>query len=216
MPRLLFAVVLVLSMVLCGSLACGLLFDTARPSVTTNDATGITTNVATLHADLTSLGTSSSVEVSFEWSTSSGSYANETTAEVRTSTGSFSFEITGLNPDTTYYFRAKAAGEGTNYGSEVEFTTSDAEKVTILSHEMTTEGTCILKVIGRAENISSERLNYAEVDVRFKDAQGAVLEIGIENTTNLNPGDVWDFEVVYPSNNISDVASYEISVGTIW
>ena len=216
MARLLFAVVLVSSMVWCGSFACRRVFDTERPSVATNDATGVTTSVATLHADLTSLGTASTVEVSFQWGTSSGSYANETTHMVRTSTGAFSFELTFLSPNTTYYFRARADGDGTGYGSQKEFTTSEAETLTILSHEMTTAGMYIMKVTGQAKNISSEKLNYAEVDVRFKDAQGAILQTGVENIADLNPGDVWDFEVIYPSANISRVASYEISVGTIW
>ena len=217
MARLLFAVVLVSSMVWCGSFACRrVMYDTERPSVATNDATGVTTSVATLNGNLTSLGTALTVEVSFQWGTSSGSYANETTHMVRTSTGAFSFELTFLSPNTTYYFRARADGDGTGYGSQKEFTTSEAEKLTILSHEMTTVGMYILKVTGQAKNSSSEKLNYAEVDVRFKDAQGAILQTGVENIADLNPGDVWDFEVIYPSANISKVASYEISVGTIW
>jgi hypothetical protein len=216
MARLLFAVVLVLSTVLCGSLACRPVFDTERPSVATNDAIDIATGVATLNGNLTSLGTASTVEVSFQWGTSSGSYANETTAQVKTSAEEFSFELTFLSPNTTYYFRVRAAGDGTVYGSQKEFTTSEAETLTILSHEMTTGAMYILKVTGQAKNISSGKLNYAEVDVRFKDAQGVILQTGVENIADLNPGDVWDFEVLYPSSNISKVASYEISVGTIW
>ena len=231
MARLLFAVVLVVSMVLCGSLACAQLFDDEMPSVTTNDATGVTTNGATLNGDLTSIGTSRSLRVSFWWGTSSVSlasenetqyqyetipYPNETTAEVRKSAGTFSFELTRLSPNTTYYFRA-IADRGTGCGSEKTFTTTSAAgELTILSHEMTSEGTYILKVTGQAKNTSSEKLNYAEVDVRFKDAQGAVLETFIDNIADLNPGDVWDFEVIYPSKNNSEVAGYEISVGPIW
>jgi hypothetical protein len=81
---------------------------------------------------------------------------------------------------------------------------------------MTTVGINVLKVTGQAMNISSEKLNYAEVHVRFKDAQGAILQTGVENVADLNPGDVWDFEVLYPSSNTSEVDSYEISVGQTW
>lgn len=216
MARLLFAVVFVFSTVLCGSLACRPVYDTERPSVETNDATDIATSVAALNGNLTSLGTASTVAVSFQWGTSSGSYTNETTAHVKKSAEEFSFELTFLSPNTTYYFRARAVGDGTVHGSQKQFTTSGAEKLTFLSDQMTTSGMYVLKVTGRAKNISSEKLNYAEVDVRFKDARGAILQTGVENTADLNPGDVWDFEVIYPAANISKVASYEISAGTIW
>jgi uncharacterized protein (TIGR02145 family) len=58
------------------------------------------------------------------WSTSS----NPTIADDHTTdgngTGSFSSEITGLDPETTYYLRAYATNsEGTSYGGEEEFTT---------------------------------------------------------------------------------------------
>lgn len=94
------------------------------PIVATNDATGIADNVATLNGDLTSLGTGSSVDVSFQWWTSSSSYLSETTAQALTRAGVFSFELTDLEPDTTYHFRAKAVGDGTSYGSAKTFKSS--------------------------------------------------------------------------------------------
>lgn len=98
-----------------------------EPSVETKDATDMIANGATLNGDLTGLGynkgRSVSVDVSFQWGTSSGSYTNETTVVARTTKGEFSIDITGLDQDTTYYFRAKAVGEGTRYGVEKSFTT---------------------------------------------------------------------------------------------
>ncbi len=97
--------------------------STVLPSVTTNSATNIVTTSATLNGNLTSLGTASSVSVSFQWGTSSGSYSNETTTQSKTATGVFSSAIGSLSPGTTYYFRAKAVGNGTGYGVEKSFTT---------------------------------------------------------------------------------------------
>ena len=98
---------------------------TAPPSATTNDATGVATTSATLSGDLTSLGTAGSVTVSFEWGTASGSYAHTTADQAMTSTGAFSADLSGLSPGTTYYFRAKALGDGDPvYGEEESFTTS--------------------------------------------------------------------------------------------
>jgi hypothetical protein len=93
-------------------------------TVTTNDATNITTTGARLNGDLTSLGTATSVSVSFQWGTSPGVYPNTTTPQVMNATGTFYFDLTGLTPGTTYYFRAQAVGDGTAYGSEKSFTTS--------------------------------------------------------------------------------------------
>ena len=77
-----------------------------------------------LNGNLTSLGTAGSVTVSFVWGTTlGGPYPNETTSENMTSTGTFYFDLPGLSPGTTYYYQAKAVGDGTSYGVEMSFTT---------------------------------------------------------------------------------------------
>jgi phosphodiesterase/alkaline phosphatase D-like protein len=97
---------------------------TTPPAVTTNDASSITTSSATLNGDLSSLGSASSVSVSFEWGTSPGVYGHETTAEARISTGAFQFSLGGLAGGATYFYRARAAGDGTSYGMERSLTTA--------------------------------------------------------------------------------------------
>ena len=99
---------------------------TTPPSATTSDATSIAATSATLNGDLTNLGTASGVNVSFQWGTSPGSYPGETTLQVRTTIGTFNFDIAGLSPGTTYYYRAKAVGHGTAYGAEKSLTTLTA------------------------------------------------------------------------------------------
>jgi len=101
----------------------------SAPSVTTSKARGVGTRQATLNGILTSLGTASSVAVSFGWDTKSHAedataYANWTPSEVKTGTGTFKVRVTGLTPGMTYYFRAKTEGDGTTYGSELSFTTN--------------------------------------------------------------------------------------------
>jgi hypothetical protein len=60
-------------------------------------------------------------------STSSGGtttdYGNPIEVGSKTSSGSFSAPLIGLTPNTTYHFRAKAVGDGTNYGVDMIFTT---------------------------------------------------------------------------------------------
>ena len=92
----------------------------------TNDATDITANAATLNGNLTTLGTASSVDVSFEWWSNSSSFFDETNKQAITVTGAFTFELTDLKPNTTYHFRAKAVGNGNSYGANKTFKTSSA------------------------------------------------------------------------------------------
>jgi len=93
------------------------------PTVQTNAATNITCTTATLNGNLTSRGTASSVQVSFEWGLTDA-YGNTTTPQTKNSTGTFSANISGLTPGQTYHFRAKAVGVGTGYGSDLSFTTT--------------------------------------------------------------------------------------------
>jgi RHS repeat-associated protein len=90
--------------------------------VTTNAASNIDTDSATLNGNLTALGSASSVAVSFEWGTTT-SYGNtiDGTPSSRSSTGTFTAGLTDLTSGT-YHYRAKAAGDGTDYGEDQEFT----------------------------------------------------------------------------------------------
>jgi len=92
------------------------------PLVVTGDATNITTNAARLNGNLSSLGTSPIATVSFQWGTDPGVYTGETAAHAMAATGSFSAGLSGLTPGGTYYFRAKAVGDGTGYGNRQIFT----------------------------------------------------------------------------------------------
>jgi len=97
------------------------------PSVSTSSATSITSTSAILNGNLTNLGSSGAgflVGVEFEWGTMSGNYPNDSSFLERSTTGTYSINVSNLAPNTTYYFRAKAYGDGIGYGSEFYFTTS--------------------------------------------------------------------------------------------
>jgi len=94
------------------------------PSVTTNNAIWITVRGATLNGRLDDLGNFSSMSVSFEWGTTSGSLDKETRPRPKRRTGAFNARLQRLSPNTTYYFKAKVEGGGTIvYGDELNFTT---------------------------------------------------------------------------------------------
>uniref|UniRef100_A0A6H1Z771 Fibronectin type-III domain-containing protein n=1 Tax=viral metagenome TaxID=1070528 RepID=A0A6H1Z771_9ZZZZ len=92
------------------------------PSLSTSAASSITTSSATLNGILNSLGTALSVSVFFELGTTEA-YGN-TIVVLISQTGAFNATLSGLNPATTYHFRAKAVGDGTGYGLDQSFTTA--------------------------------------------------------------------------------------------
>jgi phosphodiesterase/alkaline phosphatase D-like protein len=126
------------------------------PAVTTNSATGIAATSATLNGNLHFLGSSTTVDVSYEWGTTHrGPYPNSTTTQARTATGAFNANLSGLTSFTVYYYRAKADGGiySISHGEEMSFitpltppsvTTGDAASITsnsaILNGELTSLG----------------------------------------------------------------------------
>jgi hypothetical protein len=99
------------------------------PTVSTKAATGVSTDSATLNGNLDDLGNYSSGNVSFQYAThvyyinNGNTYDNETTTQTMDTIGPFSEILSSLTLGTVYHFRAKAIGDSTVYGSDMEFTT---------------------------------------------------------------------------------------------
>jgi hypothetical protein len=103
------------------------------PVVTTDKATSITADSAKLNGQLTDLGSAEKVYVSFEYGEVTSEVIGEefallcqfTTEPVEmTSTGAFSATVTGLTLGKTYWFQAKAMGDGDACGDKKTFTTA--------------------------------------------------------------------------------------------
>ncbi len=92
------------------------------PSGSTSPATGITVSSAIGNGNLTSLGSATSVNVSFQYGPTD-SYGSEAVPQQMTSPGPFTGSMTGLTQGTLYHFRAKMVGQGTTYGGDQQFTT---------------------------------------------------------------------------------------------
>ncbi len=92
-----------------------------RPDVVTFSGDPLLTS-AFLRGRLDDLGTASSVWVSFEVGLDT-SYGVETPATEMLTEGYFGTELLYLQRGTTYHFRAKAVGDGIDYGDDMSFTT---------------------------------------------------------------------------------------------
>ncbi len=96
------------------------------PTVTTGVASSLTTVSATAAGFISNTGCSSITGYGIEYSTTAG-FVNGTGTQVPSSnlsSGNFSSNLTGLAPNTPYYYKAYATNDGgTAYGNEETFTT---------------------------------------------------------------------------------------------
>ena len=92
------------------------------PVVTTQIATDIYYDSATLVGNLSALGDSPNTLVSFQYGEDS-SYGKTTPAVSQTAPGVFSAHITGLWGPNVYHYRAVAAGTAFVFGNDMMFVT---------------------------------------------------------------------------------------------
>ncbi len=98
----------------------------APPSVTTLDASDITSYSAKLNGELIDLGGDSSCKVWFEYGKTTA-YGYSTAKQTKYSPASISASISGLQPDTTYHFRIVAQNSRKiSYGNDLTFHTPPA------------------------------------------------------------------------------------------
>ena len=96
------------------------------PTLTTSSVTQITETTAVVGGNVTSDGGASVTERGVVYATTQNPTINNTKVTSGIGTGSFTCNLTGLQPNTTYYVRAYATNEvGTAYGEEMSFTTEE-------------------------------------------------------------------------------------------
>jgi uncharacterized protein (TIGR02145 family) len=105
---------------------------TDPPTVTTTTVTDITVTTATSGGNVTSDGGAEVTARGVCWGTSTGPTITGSKTSDSKGTGSFTSSLTGLTENTKYYVRAYATNsEGTAYGNEVNFTTSQVVAATV-------------------------------------------------------------------------------------
>ena len=102
------------------------------PSVTTTMVSEITQTTATFTGNVTDDGGAPVTARGVCWCTSPNPSTADNNTPVGSGTGSFTCDLTGLNAGTTYFICAYATNSvGTAYGSQIQFTTSDEESITV-------------------------------------------------------------------------------------
>jgi len=92
-----------------------------------------------------------------------------------------------------------------------------SEQLQILSHSMTTheftggmpESTAVIK--GRAKNVSDSRLDLASIAVNFYDKNGNLIGAASATKQNLDPGEIWDFNVKFAGPDAWKSVDYDIA-----
>ncbi|WIV68439.1 ice-binding family protein [Natrialbaceae archaeon AArc-T1-2] len=96
------------------------------PDVITSPATDVNESTATLNGELTDLGDFDDVDVFFEWREVGAEDWIATGSQTLEETGTFSAEIEGLEPGTSYEFRAVAVANDTRVeGAILSFTKAE-------------------------------------------------------------------------------------------
>ena len=118
------------------------------PVLSTSAVTDITADTAISGGDITSDGGATVTARGVCWSTGQTPTISDNKTTDGTGAGTFVSNISGLEPNTTYYVRAYATnGAGTGYGSAMSFTTLEAG-LPVLSTAEVTEITHTTAVVG--------------------------------------------------------------------
>ena len=114
----------------------------------TTAVTSVTSSTASSGGNITDNGGGSVTVRGVCWSTSPSPTTGDNKSTNGTGTGSFTSNMTGLNPETTYYVRAYATnGHGTAYGSVLSFTTNPILG-TGVTFSVSSDGSLLLHSVG--------------------------------------------------------------------
>ena len=100
-------------------------YNLAKPSVTTTPITVFTSTSASVGGNVTSDDGYTVTDRGVYWGESANPETTGTKLQIGSGTGSYTYNLSGLSPNKTYYIKAYAINsQGTSYGDEVSFKTS--------------------------------------------------------------------------------------------
>jgi hypothetical protein len=160
-----------------------------KPTVGTRSATSIAETAATLNGEVTDDGGASIDERRFDWGTTSSCSDGWVTDNPSSghygsfdiSGNSFSYRLTGLQPNTKYYFRAWAKNSaGWGWGTALSFTTSQNQAPTLSSGYVTPSS-------GDTSTTFDYYVTYADADGDAPTTKYVYID-GTEHTMTLTSG----------------------------
>jgi uncharacterized protein (TIGR02145 family) len=186
-----------------------------NPTVATLTLSSVASTTATSGGNITDDGGSAVTGRGVCWSTTSPPTTGDNTTTDGTGTGSFTSNMTGLDPETTYYVRAYASNShGTAYGVVLSFTT-DPILGTGVTFSVSSDGSVLLHSIGNKriifKTIGSD--NYIKYSADNGNSYNAGVKItGIFTSDNkariLGNGNIVLFcggNIYYSNNNLATI-----------
>ncbi|QSZ68199.1 hypothetical protein RJ40_12185 [Methanofollis aquaemaris] len=106
-------------------------------------------------------------------------------------------------PADTAYDSQSAPANSSSHGGELE--------IAYTKYDWSQEG--YLHVSGTAKNVGDETLSSAQIDAKCYDKDGVLLQTKSDLVRDLEPGELWEFEVMYQISDIQDYYNFETIVG---
>jgi len=177
----------------------------STPTVTTTSISNITENSAQSGGNVTDDGGSTVTAKGICWSTSPNPTTGNNTTNNGSGMGSFISQLSGLEPNTTYYVKAYATNSvGTAYGNQLTFTTLGSGNVSPAFNPIPIDGATNLPLNG---TLSFTPGNNTPANATFK------LYFG----TNQNPNTSFNLgtSTSFNYNNLQENTNYYWKVETI-
>jgi len=147
------------------------------PSLSTTSATSVTSTTATTGGNVTSDGGATVTARGVCYATTQTPTLSNSFTSNGTGVGSFTSSLTGLTQNTTYYVRAYATNSvGTNYGSQISFTTTTGETLPTVTTTAVTSVT---------SNSASSGGNVTSSGSQSVTSRGVVWSTSIDPTVSL-------------------------------
>ena len=175
--------------------------------VSTSSASDITSGSAILRGYISSMGPYTSVTVWFQWGSSTG-YGNNTVQQTVYEPGPFSMQVSGLSPNSMYYFRAAAkpdvVGVSTAYGMPQSFVTPGAASLAVSTGSVSGVTNNSANLVGYLESLGGSHNAYVWFEWGPTTAYGQTTSMqtmyspGTFNYTlqGLNPGTIYHFRAL--------------------
>lgn len=169
------------------------------PTVNTQPVDGVTDLTATVGGEVVCDGGSEVIERGIYWGLSPEPQSNGFQVTLGSGIGTFNYELSGLDPLTTYYVVAYAINTiGTAFGSEISFTTIGLPDVVTSEVAGITDNSALLGgiVIADGGDVVTERGVFYGIDAE-PELYGVKLTIGSglgefsEVVANLEPGTIY-------------------------